>query len=124
MKGARGWYEHKTVPPLSTRAFIGRLARHGGYAAMLGAFSLVGGMSGYHWIAEQSWADSFLNASMLLGGMGPVGELNNTAGKIFAGIFALYAGVVFLFVAAILLAPIFHRVLHKFHWEQKVTGGE
>lgn len=60
---------------------------------------------------------------MLLGGMGPVGELNNTGGKIFAGVFALHAGVVFLFGAAILLAPVFHRVLHKFHWENRVSRG-
>jgi hypothetical protein len=86
---------------------------------MLAVLSLLIGMAGYHWIAGQSWADSFLNASMLLGGMGPVGDLPNTAAKIFAGLFALYAGVVFLFVAAIMMAPVFHRVLHKFHWEDE-----
>lgn len=99
---------------------MGRLFRHGGYALMLGVFSLLMGMFGYHWIAGQPWVDSFLNSSMLLGGMGPVGEIANDGGKIFAGVFALYAGVVFLFVAAILLAPIFHRVLHKFHWEYRI----
>ena len=113
----RGWYEHKSVPPLSRREFVNRLLRHGGFAAVLAALSLFIGMAGYHWIAGQSWVDSFLNASMLLGGMGPVGELPNSGAKIFAGFFALYAGVVFLFVAAIMMAPIFHRVLHKFHWE-------
>lgn len=123
MSGAHGWFEHKTDPPLPRRAFFARLARHGGYAAMLTAASLLIGMSGYHWIAGQSWVDSFLNASMLLGGMGPVGVLTNTAGKVFAGLFALYAGVIFLFVAAIMLAPVFHRVLHKFHWEREIDAG-
>jgi hypothetical protein len=119
MKRSRGWYEHKSVPPLSRREFVSRLARHGGYAGMLAVISLFIGMAGYHWIGGQSWAVSFLNASMLLGGMGPVGDLPNAAAKIFAGLFALYAGVVFLFVAAIMMAPIFHRVLHKFHWESR-----
>jgi hypothetical protein len=117
MAGERGWFEHRNDPPLPRRAFFARLARHGGYAALLALFSLLVGMSGYHWIGGQSWVDSFLNSSMLLGGMGPVGELSSSGAKIFAGLFALYSGIVFLFVAAIMMAPIFHRVLHKFHWE-------
>ena len=74
-------------------------------------------MAGYHWLADQSWVDAFLNAAMLLGGMGPVGELHTTSAKIFAGVYALYAGIVFLVLAAMLLGPVFHRVLHHFHWE-------
>ena len=74
-------------------------------------------MAGYHWIAHFKWVDSFLNACMLLGGMGPVGDLPNDASKIFAGIYALYAGLVFVASAALLLTPVFHRVLHRFHWE-------
>lgn len=76
-------------------------------------------MAGYRWIAHFSWIDSFLNACMLLGGMGPVSDtpLPNDRAKIFAGIFALYAGLVFLASAALLLTPVFHRVLHRFHWE-------
>ena len=119
LSNSSGWYEHKTDPPLSTREFLSRLARHGGYALILAGISLLLGIFGYHWIAGMSWVDSFLNSSMLLGGMGPVGNIDNAAGKIFAGVFALYSGVVFLFVTAILMAPIFHRVLHKFHWETR-----
>ena len=75
------------------------------------------GMAGYHWIAGFSLVDSFVNACMLLGGMGPVGDLPNNAGKIFAGVFALYSGLVFLAVSILLLTPVMHRVLHRFHWE-------
>ena len=75
------------------------------------------GMAGYHWIARFSWVDSFVNACMLLGGMGPVGDLRNNAGKIFAGVFALYSGLVFLAVSILLLTPVLHRVLHRFHME-------
>ena len=110
-------FEHRTEAPLSRLAFFRRLGRHGLYALTLIAVSLVIGMIGYRWLAHQSWVDAFLNTSMLLGGMGPVGDLPNDAAKIFAGFFALYAGLVFLAVAVLLLTPVFHRVLHKFHWE-------
>jgi hypothetical protein len=79
--------------------------------------SLAFGICGYHWIAHYSWIDSLLEASMLLGGMGPVGTPPNDAAKIFASVFALYSGVVFLVLAGLLLVPVFHRVLHRFHWE-------
>jgi len=93
------------------------MLRQGGYAAGLLCISLVIGSAGYHWIAGSSWIDGFLNAAMLLGGMGPVGEINGTAGKLFAAFFALYAGMLFLVITALLLTPVFHRVLHRFHWE-------
>ena len=114
-----GEFERRTQPPISRRQFLARLARHGGYAAALVAVSTFVGMAGYHWIAHFSWVDSFLNACMLLGGMGPISDtpLPNDIAKIFAGIFALYAGLVFLASAALLLTPVFHRVLHRFHWE-------
>ena len=105
-------------PPVSRREFVSHLARQAGYAAALVAVSVVLGMAGYRWIAHYSWVDSFLNACMLLGGMGPVGVLPNDASKIFAGVFALYSGLVFLASALFLLTPVFHRVLHYFHWEQ------
>lgn len=80
--------------------------------------SLVLGMLGYHWIAGLPWVDAFENAAMLLGGMGPVGnDVATRSGKIFAGMFALYAGLVFLVVTALVLSPVFHYVLHRFHWE-------
>ena len=77
------------------------------------------GMAIYHWVEGLAWPDAFLNSSMLLGGMGPVNPIDTTDGKIFAGLFALYAGLVFLAVTAFVLAPIFHHVLHRFHWETK-----
>ncbi len=87
------------------------------YAGELVLLSLLIGVAGYHWLGERTWVDSFLNACMLLGGMGPVGDLPNDRSKIFAGIYALYAGLVFLAVTALLLTPVVHRVLHRFHWE-------
>lgn len=91
------------------------MARQGMYAGALIAVSILVGMGGYHWIAGFTWIDSFLNVCMLLGGMGPVGELQGNGAKLFAGVFALYAGLVFLVIGALLLTPVFHRVLHRFH---------
>lgn len=79
--------------------------------------SLLLGMAGYHWIAGLAWVDAFENAAMLLGGMGPIGDVTTRPGKIFAGVFALYSGLVFLVVTALVLSPVFHYVLHRFHWE-------
>ena len=110
-------YEHRSQPPISQQQFVRRLTVHGWYALQLIGASLVIGMMGYHWLARESWVDAFVDTSMLLGGMGPVGVLPNSAAKIFAGLFALYAGLVFLAVSILLLTPVFHRVLHKFHWE-------
>ena len=110
-------YEHRSLPPISRAEFLTRMVRHGGYASVLIGVSIVVGSAGYHWLARTSWIDGFLNACMLLGGMGPVGELTTTAGKIFAALFALYSGLVFLAVATLLTAPVFHRLLHKFHWD-------
>ena len=75
------------------------------------------GTLGYHVFAGKPWIDAFLNAAMLLGGMGPVGDIEGTSGKLFAAGFALYSGLVFLVAAGLMLAPVVHRVLHKFHWE-------
>jgi hypothetical protein len=77
--------------------------------------ALLGGMAGYHKIAGLSWIDSLLNASMILTGMGPVDPMKDTASKLFASGYALFSGVVFLSAVSIVLAPIFHRVVHAFH---------
>src|SRR5437867_3520964 len=115
----RAMYEHRSQPIISHRAFVSRMARHGLYAAMIVIASVVVGMAGYMEIARMSWTDAFLNACMLLGGMGPVGTLpDKPAPKIFAGLFALYAGLAFLVVTALLFAPVFHRLLHRFHLEE------
>jgi hypothetical protein len=110
-------FEHRRERPIPLRAFIWRLAHHGGVAAGVVAISAAIGTVGYHWLGEQGWLDAFLNACMILGGMGQVGDVTPTGGKLFASFFALYAGMIFLIVAAVLLTPIFHRVLHRFHWE-------
>jgi len=82
---------------------------------MLG--SLLIGMAGYAWFENLAWQDGFLNSAMLLGGMGPVDPPRTNAGKIFAGLYALYAGLVFLIAAGVLFAPILHRMMHRFHWD-------
>ena len=80
------------------------------------------GMSIYHFVEGRDWSDSFLNAAMLLGGMGPVDRLETTAGKWLAGFYALFAGMVFLVLAGVMLAPMIHHVLHKFHLENQGKG--
>lgn len=111
-------YENRRTPPLPVRRFARRLAGHAAVAAGLVAFSLVVGMWGYAHYEHLAWRDAFLNTAMLLGGMGPVDPLRTSGGKLFAGFFALYAGVVFLVVAGLFLAPVIHRVMHKLHWEE------
>ena len=111
--------DHRAPHRLAPRHIVHSMALNGAWAALLVAISDAVGILGYHWFAGFTWIDSFLNASMLLGGMGPVGELPNDGAKLFASVFALYAGLVFLVVAGLMLAPVFHRVLHLFHWEDK-----
>ena len=112
-------YEPHTEPLVPFNQFAYRLARHGGIVALVLIFSLVVGTTGFHWLALQEWIDAFLNSSMLLGGMGPVGEIQSTAGKIFASFYALYAGIVFIGTSGLLLAPVLHRLMHKIHLEEK-----
>ena len=99
-----------------------RMLRHGAALIPLAASALGIGMAIYHWVEGLSWPDSFLNAAMLLGGMGPVAELRTTAGKWLAGLYALFAGVVFLVLAGVMLAPVVHHVLHRFHFEMEDDG--
>lgn len=112
-------FEHRTEPLLPWSAFRRRLVRFAGYALALLAGSLLVGTLGFCYFAQQLPIDALLNAAMLLGGMGPVGDIRSTSGKLFATFFALYAGLAFLGVASILFAPIFHRLLHKFHLEEQ-----
>jgi sterol desaturase/sphingolipid hydroxylase (fatty acid hydroxylase superfamily) len=110
-------YEHRDQEPLSRRHFMLRMIRHGLAASVIVAGSLVLGMWGYHLFARESWLDAFVNAAMLLGGMGQVGTIDSESGRLFSGLFALYAGMVFLVLIATILTPVIHRVLHRFHWE-------
>ena len=109
-------YEARSARPVSRAVFLRRVAGHVALAFLLVLGSLGGGMLGYHLFEHLAWLDAFLNASMLLGGMGPVNAPVTAAGKIFAGVYALYAGLVFLVVAGLIGAPVFHRLLHRFHW--------
>jgi hypothetical protein len=108
-------YEHHSARLLTPRQFAGRMARHVAWAGTLVAASLAVGMAGYMTVGRMGWVDAFLNSCMLLGGMGPVGDLPSSAAKIFAGCYALYAGLVFIAIAAIIIAPVAHRVLHILH---------
>ncbi len=108
---------HERVVPV--RTFLRRVARHLAVASLVLAGSLFGGMVGYAYFERLSWLDAFLNAAMLLGGMGPIESPTTPGGKLFAGFYALYSGMVFLVVASIVLAPLVHRVLHRFHWRDR-----
>jgi len=112
-------YESKQQAQLSPAAFLRRLLRHFGAALGLLGASLAVGMVGYRGLEGLSWIDAFLNAAMLLGGMGPVNPPQTPAGKLFAGTYALYAGLVFIVTAAILFTPVLHRLMHRFHLDQK-----
>lgn len=114
--------EHKRQPLLSTRAFARRLAASFGVATAFVGVSLLAGMAGYHFLEKLSWLDSFLNASMILSGMGPVDRPATGAGKLFAGAYALYSGLAVILATGILFTPVVHRMLHRFHLEtQKET---
>ena len=112
-------YESKAHKPLVRPVFVRRLLLHTLIALGLIAFSIAVGMSGYRGFEHLSWLDAFLNAAMLLGGMGPVNPPVTDGGKLFAGIFALYAGLVFIVTAALLFTPLLHRLMHRFHWDDK-----
>jgi ABC-type uncharacterized transport system permease subunit len=112
-------FEHKSEPLLPFRDFLGRLAQSTVVGLAIIAASLLVGMAGYHFTERLGWLDAFLNASMLLGGMGPVDAPKSGGGKLFAGLYALYCGLVVLVVAGIVFAPVGHRFLHRFHLEDK-----
>jgi hypothetical protein len=111
-------FEHRSSPLLPRKDFIIRMRRCTLLSVEVLLATLAMGMVGYHFLEKMPWADSFANAAMILAGMGPLGNLNTTAGKIFAGVYAMFCGVIFLGAMTILLAPLAHRALHKFHLEK------
>ena len=113
-------YENKHQPPLPRAHFARRLALHLALAMAVLAVSLGIGMLGYVEFERLPWLDAFLNAAMLLGGMGPVNVPITPAGKLFAGCYALYAGLVFIVTAALLFTPLLHHVLHRLHWDEQL----
>ena len=108
-------YESRTQALASRRRFVRRLALSILVAALIIGMSLVAGMLGYAHFEGMRWLDAFLNAAMILSGMGPVEPLKTDAGKLFAGCYAIYSGLIVVLTSGIVLAPIAHRILHRFH---------
>ena len=115
-------FEHYSKPLIPRAAYHRRLVGAAGLALLLIALSLGAGMVGYHAIEGLPWVDAFLSASMILSGMGPVGEPMSTAGKLFAGTYALYSGFVALICVGVLGAPVLHRFLHRFHIDEDLDA--
>jgi hypothetical protein len=108
-------FEHRHQALLPRPLFLRRMARWGALAGVVVIGSLAVGVCGYHYLEGLPWIDSLLDASMILGGMGPVDPIKTTAGKLFASFYALYSGLALISVAGLMLTPIIHRFLHKFH---------
>lgn len=111
-------FEHKSEPVISRRRFVGRMGRSLSITLVIAAFSLVIGTAGYCYFGHLDPLDGLLNASMILTGMGPVDPMKTDGGKLFASFYALYSGIAFLSIMAVITAPIFHRIMHRFHLEE------
>ena len=117
-------FEHRDEPLIPKAAFMRRMGHSMFVVCLLIGLSLASGMLGYRCYEGLPWTDAFLNASMILGGMGPVDAMKTEAGKIFAGLYALYSGLAFLALAGLLFGPVAHRILHRFHYEADEEGGK
>ena len=111
-------YEHRSEPLASRATFLRRFATSSAIGLLFVVVSLFAGMLGYHFIEDLSWLDSFLNASMLLGGMGPLEHERGPAGKIFEGVYAIYCGLAVISAAGVIFAPVVHRFFHRLHVQQ------
>ena len=111
-------YEHRSEPLLPFRRFLRRQIEHILIGLAIIGLSLGMGIAGYHFLGRLGWIDSLVNASMILGGMGPVDPLQTAAAKIFASFYALYSGIIFLVVVGVMIAPIMHRLLHRLHMNE------
>ena len=110
-------FEHHQQTLLPRREFIRRLGWSVAAGAALIAFSLSIGMAGYHVLGGLPWIDAFLDAAMILSGMGPLSQLHVDAAKLFAGCYAIYCGIALIATTGVILAPVIHRAVHKFHLE-------
>jgi hypothetical protein len=108
-------YEARDQPLLSREAFLRRLAAHFLATVLFVGVSLLGGMAGYRYLEGMSWIDAYANAAMILSGMGPLSPLKTWSGKLFAGSYALYSGLAVIVAMGVILAPVVHRLLHRFH---------
>lgn len=111
-------FEHKTRPLLPRNQYLGRVFRYLLYSFLILSFSLGIGVVGYRFLNDLSWIDAFLNAAMILTGMGPVDPMKNDGAKWFASFYAIFSGVAFLTTVAIFLSPVVHRFMHKLHLEE------
>jgi hypothetical protein len=111
-------YEQRKDRLLSTREFVTRVMQHGGIVVLVLGAALIIGVIGYHTVVGLPWIDALLNASMILGGMGPVDPIRTMAGKLFASFYALFSGLLIIAASGILLVPFLHRLVHKFHLEK------
>lgn len=114
-------FEPKHHPLVPQHVFLKRLLRNFLFGLLIIAFSLGLGMWGYHHFEMMSWTEAYVNAAMILSGMGPIAPLKTDAGKIFAGSYALFCGIIFLVIIAIIFAPLFHRFFHAFHLSDEKT---
>lgn len=112
-------FEHHSQPLLHMRGFLLRVLTFIGYALGIIVAFLVLGILGYHFFVGLGWLDAFLNAAMILSGMGPIDPINSEAGKWFASFYALLSGLVFAVTTGIIISPIIHRVLHRLHLKRK-----
>lgn len=112
-------FEHKKKPLLNQRLFYRRVLLHSSLSLLAIVLALGMGVIGYHLFGKLSWIDSLLNASMILGGMGPVNVLDSNAGKLFSSAYALFSGLFFIGISALLIAPFAHRLLHRFHLDDE-----
>ena len=111
-------FENKRQQVIPPRHFARRVAWSVALSAAIAGVALAVGVAGFHYLAEVPWIDALHNASMILGGMGPVAEMKSDAAKLFSSAYALFCGLVFISVVAVTLAPVLHRILHKFHIDE------
>ncbi len=110
-------YEHRKKPLLSRKLFFLRVFLHTSYSLLAIAAALGAGVAGYHFLGNMGWVDAILNAAMILGGMGPVNTLDSDVAKLFSSAYALFSGLFFIGIAALMVAPFVHRLLHHLHMD-------
>jgi hypothetical protein len=117
-------FESRSKPLLPRRVYYRRIARNAALGGVVLVFALGIGMVGYRAFEPMSWVDAFVNAAMILSGMGPVSSLQTDGGKIFAGCYALFSGIALISILGIIFAPVVHRALHKFHLEDETRDAK